>query len=81
MQLRQIPVERLVSKMSVCTNYLLARWEFLLANIKIRAFLRGGGQKVVSDLQSVALEIGFQAQKIITIIIILILILIIIINK
>ena len=51
--------------MSVCTNYLLARWEFLLANI--RAFLRGGGRKVVPDLQSVALE---QAQKIIIIIII-----------
>ena len=49
--------------MSVCTNCLLARWEFLLANI--RAFLGSGGRKVVPDLQSVALEQGFQAQKII----------------
>ena len=42
LQLRQTPVERIVSKMSVCTNYLLVRWEFLLANI--RAFLRGVGK-------------------------------------
>ena len=47
--------------MSVCTNYLLARWVFFLANI--RAFLRGGGQKVIPHLQSVALEQGFQEQK------------------
>ena len=53
--------------MSVCTNYLLARWEFLLANI--RAFLRGGRQKFVPDLQSEALEQGFKAQKKIIIII------------